>query len=36
VTLTFGVLASMFSAIVGTKIVFDDLLQKRRVKTLSI
>jgi len=36
VTLTLGVLASMFSAIVGTKIVFDYLLQKRRVKTLSI
>jgi preprotein translocase subunit SecD len=36
VTLTLGVLASMFSAIVGTKIVFDYLLQSRRVKTLSI
>jgi preprotein translocase subunit SecD len=36
VTLTLGVLASMFSAIFGTKIVFDYLLQTRRVKTLSI
>ena len=36
VTLTLGVLASVFSAIFGTKIVFDYLLQKRRVKTLSI
>jgi preprotein translocase subunit SecD len=36
VTLTLGILASMFSAIFGTKIVFDYLLQKRRTKTLSI
>jgi preprotein translocase subunit SecD len=36
VTLTLGVLASMFSAIFGTKIIFDYLLQKRRIKTLSI
>ena len=35
-TLMFGILASMFTAIFGTKIVFDYLLQKRRVKTLSI
>jgi len=35
-TLTLGIIASMFSAIFGAKIVFDYLLQKRRVKTLSI
>lgn len=35
-TLALGIIASMFSAIFGTKIVFDYLLQKRRVKTLSI
>jgi preprotein translocase subunit SecD len=35
-TLTLGILASMFSAIFGTKIVFDYLLQTRRGKTLSI
>jgi preprotein translocase subunit SecD len=35
-TLTLGILASMFTAIFGTKIIYDYLLQKRRVKTLSI
>jgi len=36
VTLSLGIVASMFTAIFGTRLLFDYLLQKRRMKTLSI
>lgn len=36
VTLTFGLLASMFTAIVMTRVVFDYFLSRRTLKTLSI
>ena len=36
VTLTIGILASMFTAVVATRVVFDYLLIYRRVRTLSI
>ena len=36
VTLSLGIAASMFTAIFGTRLLFDYLLQKRRMKTLSI
>jgi len=36
VTLSLGIIASMFTAIFGTRLLFDYLLQKRRMKTLSI
>lgn len=36
VTLTLGIVASMFTAILGTRLVFDYLLQKRRLRQLSI
>jgi preprotein translocase subunit SecD len=36
VTLSLGIIASMFTAIFGTRLIFDYLLQKRRMKTLSI
>jgi preprotein translocase subunit SecD len=36
VTLSLGIVASMFTAIFGTRLVFNYLLQKRRVKALSI
>jgi preprotein translocase subunit SecD len=36
VTLSLGIIASMFTAIFGTRLLFDYLLQKRRMKALSI
>ena len=36
VTLSLGIIASMFTAILCTRLVFDFLLQKRKMKTLSI
>ena len=36
VTLSLGIVASMFTAIFGTRLLFDYLLQKRKMKTLSI
>lgn len=36
VTLTIGILAGMFTAVVATRVVFDYLLIYRRVRTLSI
>ncbi len=36
VTLSLGIVASMFTAILGTRLLFDYLLQKRRLKELSI
>jgi preprotein translocase subunit SecD len=36
VTLSLGIAASMFTAIFGTRLLFDYLLQKRRMKELSI
>jgi preprotein translocase subunit SecD len=36
VTLSLGIIASMLTAIFGTRLVFDYLLQQRRVKKLSI
>ncbi|MFP3869768.1 MAG: protein translocase subunit SecD [Syntrophobacteria bacterium] len=36
VTLSLGIAASMFTAIFGSRIIFDYLLQKRRLKKLSI
>jgi preprotein translocase subunit SecD len=36
VTLSLGIIASMFTAIYGTRLLFDFLLQKRHMKTLSI
>jgi len=36
VTLSLGIVASMFTAIFGTRLLFDYLLQKRRMKTLNI
>jgi preprotein translocase subunit SecD len=36
VTLSLGIIASMFTAIFGTRLLFDYLLQKRRLKQLSI
>jgi preprotein translocase subunit SecD len=36
VTLSLGIVASMFTAIFGTRLLFDYLLQKRRMKQLSI
>jgi preprotein translocase subunit SecD len=36
VTLSLGIAASMFTAIFGTRLLFDYLLQKKRMKTLSI
>jgi preprotein translocase subunit SecD len=36
ITLSLGIAASMFTAIFGTRLLFDYLLQKRRMKTLSI
>ncbi|UCG14872.1 MAG: protein translocase subunit SecD [Deltaproteobacteria bacterium] len=36
VTLSLGIIASMFTAIFGTRLVFNYLLQKRRLKKLSI
>jgi preprotein translocase subunit SecD len=36
VTLTIGILASMFTAIIVTRLVFDFLLNQRHIKTLSI
>jgi preprotein translocase subunit SecD len=36
VTLGFGLIANMFTAILVTRVVFDHLLGERRVKTLSI
>jgi preprotein translocase subunit SecD len=36
VTLSLGIAASMFTAIFGTRLLFDYLLQKRRMKKLSI
>jgi preprotein translocase subunit SecD len=36
VTLSLGIIASMFTAIFGTRLLFDYLLQKRRMKALNI
>jgi preprotein translocase subunit SecD len=36
VTLTIGIIASMFTAIIVTRLVFDYLLTERRVRTISI
>ena len=36
VTLSLGIIASMFTAIFGSRLLFDYLLQKRRMKKLSI
>jgi len=36
VTLSLGIVASMFTAIFGTRVVFDYLLQKRRLQKLSV
>jgi preprotein translocase subunit SecD len=36
VTLSLGIIASMFTAIFGTRLLFDYLLQKRKMKRLSI
>jgi preprotein translocase subunit SecD len=36
VTLTIGIIASMFTAIIVTRLVFDYLLTQRRVRTISI
>jgi preprotein translocase subunit SecD len=36
VTLSLGIIASMFTAIFGTRLLFDFLLQKRKMKRLSI
>jgi preprotein translocase subunit SecD len=36
VTLSLGIIASMFTAIFGTRLVFNYLLQTKRLKTLSI
>ena len=36
VTLSLGIIASMFTAIFGTRLVFDYWLQKRRIKKLNI
>jgi preprotein translocase subunit SecD len=36
VTLTIGILASLFTAIIVTKLVFDYLVLQRRIKRLSI
>jgi preprotein translocase subunit SecD len=36
VTLSLGIIASMFTAIFGTRLLFDFLLQKRKMKKLSI
>jgi preprotein translocase subunit SecD len=36
VTLTIGIIASMFTAIIVTRLVFDYLLMERRVRTISI
>jgi len=36
VTLTIGIIASMFTAIFVTRIIFDYLLLERRVRTVSI
>jgi len=36
VTLTIGIISSMFTAIMATRVIFDYLLVYGRVKTLSI
>jgi preprotein translocase subunit SecD len=36
ITLSLGIAASMFTAIFGSRLLFDYLLQKKRMKTLSI
>ena len=36
VTLSLGILASMFTAIIFTRLVYDYLLQKRRIRNISI
>ncbi|MDY0040980.1 MAG: protein translocase subunit SecD, partial [Desulforhabdus sp.] len=36
VTLTIGLIANLFTAIIVTRVIFDYLLQQRRVRTLSI
>jgi preprotein translocase subunit SecD len=36
VTLTIGILASLFTAIVVTRVIFDHFLINRRVRTISI
>jgi len=36
ITLSLGIAASMFTAILGSRLLFDYLLQKKRMKKLSI
>jgi preprotein translocase subunit SecD len=36
ITLSLGIAASMFTAIFGSRLLFDYLLQKKRMKKLSI
>jgi preprotein translocase subunit SecD len=36
VTLTIGILVSLFTAIIVTRIIFDFLLAQQRIRTLSI
>ena len=36
VTLSIGIIASMFTAIVVTRLIFDYLMATRRIRTLSI